>query len=69
MRLPIGDWLRSIVKPNSWLGRILKLTKGKSVTVRGVEIGLSEGQGVAKPGESRLDRNPSRPTPPFGTRR
>ena len=65
MRFPVGDWLRKIVNPKSWLGKILGVTKGHSVSVGGHDIGLSEGHGpgISKPGESRFDRTPSRPRP------
>lgn len=64
MRIPLGDFLRKIVKPTSWLGKILGITKGHTVSVGGHDIGLSQGHGAAKPGESRFDSTPHQPGPP-----
>ncbi len=62
MRIPLGDWLRKIVNPNSWLGRVLRLTKGESVTFRGLEIGLDENPTIGSRPGARFEK-PSRPKP------
>jgi hypothetical protein len=44
--IPVGDILRAIVKPGSWLGRLLSKTKGiKITTPGGTDILLDEGHG------------------------
>lgn len=60
MKFPLGDILRLIVKPASFLGRILSKTKGVSVKVGGHEIGLDQGHG---PSSGPLER-PHQPGPP-----
>jgi len=64
MRLPLGDIIRALAKPGSWLGRIFSKTKGISIDLGDHEIKLNEGAGPAKPGESRFDSTPHRPAPP-----
>lgn len=66
MRIPLGDWLRKIVNPKSWFGKILGITKGHTVRLGDHDIGLNEGHGISRPGESHLDRTPSKPKPHFG---
>ena len=56
MRFPLGDILRTIVNPKSWLGKILKITKGSKVTLGDHDILLN-----TRPGETRLDRKPHVP--------
>lgn len=66
MRFPLGDIIRAIASPKSWLGKIFSRTKGISIG----NISLNEGAGPAKPGESKFDRTPRRPAPPpIGGRR
>ena len=60
MKFPLGDIIRAIVSPKSWLGKIFSRTKGISVG----DIALNEGAGPAKAGESRFDSTPHRPAPP-----
>lgn len=71
MGIPLGDWLRSIINPNSWLGRILGLTKGLSVTVGRTQIDLDQKPGALPAGGAPLDSTPHAPGPsgpPFGGR-
>lgn len=42
MRFPLGDLIRAIAKPGSWLARIFKHTKGISIKVGGHEVALDE---------------------------
>lgn len=70
MRFPLGDIIRALAKPGSWLARIFSKTKGISIGVGGHEValdrehGFNEGAGPARPGESSLDSRPHRPAPP-----
>jgi len=63
MRIPLGDWLRKIVNPKSWLGKILGISKGHTVSVGGHDIGLSEGHGLPTGG---VFNTPSKPKPHIG---
>lgn len=73
MKFPLGDFLRSLVAPDSVLGKILGALKGSRVKLGDHDILLNEGhEGArpAKPGESRFDSTPHRPAPPpIGGRR
>jgi hypothetical protein len=64
MKIPLGDFLRKIVNPKSWLGAILRITKGSRISIGDHDIHLNEGAGPARRGESRFDRKPHRPAPP-----
>lgn len=64
MRIPLGDWLRKIVNPKSWLGKILGISKGHTVSVGGHDIGLSEGHGPT--GAGGPFNTPSKPKPHIG---
>ncbi len=62
--IPLGDVIRNWW-PNSWLARnIFSRTKGISIG----NIALNEGHGISKPGESKFDKTPSKPTPHIGPR-
>jgi len=63
VNIRVGDFLRSIVAPHTFLGKILQWTKGISIRRGKTTIHLNEDHGPAKPGESRFDRTPHRPGP------
>jgi hypothetical protein len=62
MKIPLGDILRSIFK-GGWIRKILDATRGRTVSIGEHDIGLNEGHGPSKPGESPFDRRPHRPSP------
>ena len=64
MKIPLGDIVRALAKPGSWLAKAFGRTKGISIELGDHEIKLNEGARPAKRGTSTLDRNPSRPAPP-----
>jgi hypothetical protein len=64
MKFPLGDIIRAIAKPGSWLARIFGKTKGISIDLGDHEIKLNEGAGPSRAGESRFDSKPHRPAPP-----
>jgi len=67
MKIPLGAVLRRIVRPDSWLGRILGLTQGTSIKVGGHDILLSEDQrGGATAPRTGLDRPAKFEPPKFG---
>lgn len=59
MRFPLGDLVRAIAKPGSWLARVFSWTRGISVKVGDHEIGLDQNHGPAGRGAD-LDK-PHRP--------
>ena len=59
MKFPLGDLVRALAKPGSWLARIFKHTKGISVKVNDYEIALDEEHSMGGT-PSDLDR-PHRP--------
>jgi hypothetical protein len=67
MDFPIGDIFRAF-NPKGWLKKILDITKGWKIKAGDHTILLDENQGPAKPGESKFDRIPSKPKPPFDPR-
>jgi hypothetical protein len=60
VKIPLGDIIRAIAKPGSWLAKIFSRTKGVSLGIGGHEVQLDERHGVPGSGESPLDR-PHRP--------
>lgn len=66
MNIPLGDFLRKVVNPKSWLGVILSLTKGIGIKVGDNTILLNQKDGVGNtlPGQTPLDSTPHRPGPP-----
>jgi hypothetical protein len=65
MNLPLGDFLRRIVNPKSWLGVILSLTRGIGIKVGDNTILLDRKDGVGNtlPGQTKLDSKPHQPGP------
>ena len=42
MKFPLGDLVRALAKPGSWLARIFGWTKGITVRVGGHDVALDE---------------------------
>lgn len=62
MRIPVGDVLRSLVAPDSFLGRILAALKGITITKGGTTIELDQNPSPLE--GSRFDSKPHEIEPP-----